>query len=229
MSSDTVTTVLGVDAAARQWLGVLLTDGAYAGAALRPRVSHLLALYPDVTVVGIDIPIGLPIAGSRPADREARRFVGPARAASVFLTFPAEVLSAVSYEAACAVALDLVGEKPSQQAWGLRHRIAEVAALAGSHGRIVEVHPEVSFRALKGTPLLFSKHSWSGIAERRCLLQEAGIVLPDDLPGGERAGSDDVVDAAVAAWSAWRVAEGRAKTLPEVPSADPADGGVIRF
>jgi predicted RNase H-like nuclease len=54
-------------------------------------------------------------------------------------------------------------------------------------------------------------------------------VLPDDLPGGARAAPDDVVDAAVAAWSALRVAEGRSKTLPEVPPSDREFGGVIHY
>jgi predicted RNase H-like nuclease len=105
-----------------------------------------------------------------------------------------------------------------------------VADIAASDHRIVEVHPEVSFRALKGEPLRYpKKDSWSGGAERRALLGGAGIFISDELPGGERAAPDDVVDAAAAAWSAMRVAEGKSSTLPEEPSRDPADGGVINY
>jgi hypothetical protein len=40
---------------------------------------------------------------------------------------------------------------------------------------------------------------------------------------------DDVVDAAVAAWSAMRVAAGVSLTMPPSPSGDPASGGVIHY
>ncbi|HEY5434198.1 MAG TPA: DUF429 domain-containing protein, partial [Candidatus Limnocylindrales bacterium] len=86
---------------------------------------------------------------------------------------------------------------------------------------------EVSFRALRGEPLRYSKHTWSGIAERRTLLATVGVLLPDDLPGGGHAAPDDVVDAAAAAWSAMRVAQSRSSTLPAEPSGHPGDGGVI--
>ena len=222
-------TVLGVDAAAGAWFAVVLIEGRFAGADLQPSVAALLDRHPEASVVAIDIPIGLPIGRARPADTAAQAFVGAARAASVFRTFPVEVLRAESYAEAAATAKRLLGAAISQQSWGLRMRIEEVGRIAQSDPRLVEVHPEVSFRALNGAPLRYSKHSWSGVHERRDLLARAGIVLPDDLPGGARAAPDDVVDAAVAAWSALRVAEGRSKTLPEVPPSDREFGGVIHY
>lgn len=63
-----------------------------------------------------------------------------------------------------------------------------------------------------------SKHTWAGIEERRRLLVVAGIELPSDLGGaGARAGVDDVVDAAAAAWTVRRFAEERARRLPLEP------------
>ncbi len=44
-----------------------------------------------------------------------------------------------------------------------------------------------------------------------------GIVIPDQLGPAGQAGADEVLDAAAAAWTAWRVATGIAKGLPEVP------------
>jgi predicted RNase H-like nuclease len=174
------------------------------------------------------MPIGLPVGRTRPADSAARRFVGGERAASVFPTFPREVLMAKTYEAALEAARRL-GTGLSKQAYALSDRIVEVADLAATDTRVVEVHPEVSFRAMKGTPLRYSKHTWSGLAERRTLLASVGILLHDDLTGGERAAPDDVVDAAAAAWSALRIAEARSATLPAEPSGDPAEGGVIHY
>ena len=221
--------VLGVDAAAGEWLGILLVDGYFAGADLQPTVSALLARFPGVEVVGVDIPIGLPSGRPRPADIAAREFVGAERAPSVFSTLPAEVLNAPTYPAATKVAVRLLGKSLSRQSYALASRIAKVADLAAQDSRIREVHPEVSFREMKGTPLRYSKRSWSGIAERRALLASMGILLPDNLPGSDRAAPDDVVDAAAAAWSALRIAEGRSATLPARPSHDPADGGVIHY
>ena len=223
------TKVLGVDAAAGGWIGVLLLDGYFAGADLQPTIAALLGMFPDVSVIGVDIPIGLPVGQGRPADTAARAFVGSERASSVFSTLPAEVLVAPTYAEAAAIAVRILGKSLSRQSYALGDRIFEVAEVVASDDRIVEVHPEVSFRALRGEPLRYSKHTWSGIAERRALLTAAGILLPDDLPGGGRAAPDDVVDAAVAAWSAMRVALGRSSTLAAEPSSDPDDGGVIHY
>jgi predicted RNase H-like nuclease len=223
------TRVLGVDAAAGGWLGVLLLDGYFAGADLQPTIAALLRTFPDVAVIGVDIPIGLPVGRGRPADTAARAFVGPERASSVFSTLPAEVLVAPTYAEAAKTAVRILGKSLSHQSYALGDRIFEVAEIAGSDHRIIEVHPEVGFRALRGEPLRYSKHTWSGITERRTLLAAAGILLPDDLPGGGHAAPDDVVDAAVAAWSAMRVAQSRSSTLPAEPSGDPGDGGVIHY
>lgn len=221
--------VLGIDAAAGEWFAVLLVDGYFAGADLQPSVSALLTRFAGVEVVAIDMPIGLPVGQSRPADAAARAFVGPERAASVFSTPPAEVLAAATYAEAVEIARRLLGMGISRQTYALRDCIFEVAGIARSDDRIVEVHPEVSFRALNGAPLRYSKHSWSGITERRALLSSVGILLPDDLPSGGRVAPDDVVDAAVAAWSAMRVAEGSSSTLPTEPPDDPSLGGVIHY
>jgi len=77
-----------------------------------------------------------------------------------------------------------------------------------------EVHPEVSFRAIAGHHLAWPKTSWNGFHERVELLQQAGIEIPPSISDLGNAGSDDVLDAAAAAWSAGRIAEGTATSLP---------------
>ena len=81
-----------------------------------------------------------------------------------------------------------------------------------------EVHPEVSFSLLAGAPILASKATWAGLEARRAVLATAGIVVPADLGDAGRAGPDDVLDAAVVAWSARRIARGR-------PGASPTSRG----
>jgi predicted RNase H-like nuclease/predicted enzyme related to lactoylglutathione lyase len=172
------------------------------------------ALLVDASVVAIDIPIGIPEEGERPADEAARRFVGP-RASSVFSTPPRPVLEAGTYEEARRVAREATGKSISAQSYALRRRILEVDEYAREDDRVIEVHPEVSFRELAHRPLL-SKHRSDGLAERRALLEEAGIDVPAAVP---RIGEPDLLDATVAAWTAKRYALGEALPLPRNPSA----------
>jgi predicted RNase H-like nuclease len=85
--------------------------------------------------------------------------------------------------------------------------------------RVHEVHPELSFAVLAGEPLAFAKRTWNGQRERIRLLRSAGVKIPDRLDAGLVA-ADDVLDAAVTAWSATRIARGEHVTVP----ADPRPG-----
>jgi predicted RNase H-like nuclease len=80
-------------------------------------------------------------------------------------------------------------------------------------GRIIEVHPEASFRELSGAPLEASKKTYNGLMLRMLLLEKAGIRIPHQLEIG-RVNVDDVLDAAAAAWSAHRYANRTAHSIP---------------
>jgi len=84
---------------------------------------------------------------------------------------------------------------------------------------------------MKGSYLDYSKKSWNGQMERRALLATQGSVLPDQLD--ESAGKvpvDDILDAAAAAWTAWRCVRGWGKALPESDSRPSlTDRGLIWF
>ena len=168
------------------------------------------ALIVDANVIAVDIPIGIPAEGARPADTEARRFVGP-RSSSVFTTPIRPVLQAPTYAEARRVATELTGRSVSAQTYGIARRILEVDEYAQQDKRVIEVHPEVSFREFAKRPLE-SKHRTQGLAERRALLVEAGIELPASVP---RVAEPDLLDATAAAWSARRYARGEAVPLPE--------------
>jgi predicted RNase H-like nuclease len=168
------------------------------------------ALRVDADVVAVDIPIGVPEAGPRRADQAARRFVGP-RASSVFTTPVRAALEAPSYGEACRIASERTGKAISRQSYALRRRILEIEEYARTDERVIEVHPEVSFSELAHRPLL-SKHRADGLAERRVLLEGAGIELPTSA---RRIAEPDLLDATAAAWSARRYARGEAAPLPE--------------
>lgn len=200
--------VIGIDACRGKWLALVIENGRFSEAVLAGDASALVQRWPEAAAVGIDVPIGLPEEPWRDADRAARQFVGERRN-SVFPTFPIEVFEAATYDESKAYCTERGWPKPSVQSFGMRHRILEIAPLAAIDERVFEVHPEVSFRELLGRTLA-PKSTAVGVAERRLALAEAGIDLPD-LPYP----TDDVLDAAVAAWSAARYASGAALPLPE--------------
>lgn len=203
---------LGVDAARGGWIAVALEDGRFADAALERRFPVLLERFREAAVIGVDVPIGLPETGERRrADTAARGVVG-ARRASVFFTPARAALEAATYREARTVA-----PSTSAQGWALRTAILDVDRVRDP--RVREVHPEVSFAVLAGGPLAFAKRTWNGHRERLELLRRAGIEIPDHLDAGLVA-ADDVLDAAVAAWTATRIARGEHVTIP----ADPAPG-----
>lgn len=171
-----------------------------------------------IAVVGIDIPIGLPDRGRRRADVLARQAIGRLRS-SVFMTPVREALEASDHRTASERNRTLAGEGVSIQAFGLRPKLLQVDRWVRQAAcRVVEVHPEVGFAELAGAPLDVGKRTWAGMDLRRRLLGDSGIVLDTDLgPAGRRAGVDDVLDAAVAAWSARRVARGEAVARPDPP------------
>jgi predicted RNase H-like nuclease len=203
-----VSAVAGADACSGGWVAIVVTDGEFADSLFAPTFAQLLGKLGGAAAIGVDIPIGLPSEGVRAADIAARAFVGPRRS-SVFPTPPRVALVATSYAEARRLLPSL-----SAQSFALGKKILEVEAAL--EGRVFEVHPEVSFAALAGRHLQYSKRSWNGQMERRRLLVEAGLELPDELSAG-RAAADDVLDAAIAAWSAARKARGEAATLPPDP------------
>jgi predicted RNase H-like nuclease len=200
--------VAGVDLA-RGALAVVVLEGDRVVETFRCD-SFAEALLVDAAVVAIDIPIGIPDSGTREADVAARRFVGP-RASSVFTTPVRPVLEAGTYAQARSVATQLTGRSISAQAYALRRRILEIDEYAHDDERVIEVHPEVSFHELARRPLL-SKRGTDGLAERRALLEEAGIDLPATAP---RIAEPDLLDATICAWTARRYARGEAVPLPQ--------------
>jgi predicted RNase H-like nuclease len=210
-----------VDACPAGWIGVVLHEGAFTQAVVAASFRELVAAIPSASIVAVDIPIGLPANGWRTADIEARRFLR-GRSSSVFATPPRAAVEASTYEEANRICRSLTGQGLSRQAWALAPKILDVDRCRTELGAsLVEIHPEVSFRALAGRPLAAGKRTWAGYVERRSLLDAAGIVVPADIgPAGLRAAVDDVLDATVAAWSAKRIASGNARSLPNPPERD---------
>jgi len=165
--------------------------------------------------------IGLVSSGHRPPDKAAKAFLG-AHGSRVFETPPRSVLNELTYAAALARLRENEGRGLSAQSYALREKIFEVDACVESDPRIREVHPEISFTALAESPLR-PKKTPSGFDQRARLLRKSGIWLSPDAFELKGVGADDVLDAGAAAWSARRIANGAARSLPTALEVDERD------
>jgi predicted RNase H-like nuclease len=215
--------VVGVDACRGGWVAVALTDGVVSGLDTAASLGEVIT--GSAAAVGIDMPLGLLESGWREADRQARLLLGPRRS-SVFAIPPRAVWMQPDYADANRLCRELTGKGFSVQAWNLRPKLLEANSFLATSGYpLFEVHPELAFASLGGEPLALSKHTAPGRELRRELLAGAGILVPGmprvpGMPGVPGVPTADVLDAAAAAWSAQRIATGRAATIPNPPECD---------
>lgn len=218
---------VGVDACKTGWVAVWVADGRL-HARFHKTFGELAAAYPHVACIAVDLPIGLTAAGPRACDKAARALLGPPRDSSVPPAPDPRLLTVADFAAATARSLALTQKGVSRQVFNTFPRVVEVDDLMTPllQTWIVEMHPEVSFRAMAGgTPMAHSKSTPAGYEERREHLAHAlGIRMPatklesrDLVP---KAAPDEVLDATAAFWTAQRVADGLAERLPETPELD---------
>jgi predicted RNase H-like nuclease len=218
-------TFVGVDGCKHGWVAIELSNRGFQRARTFATFAELFAACEYAKVIAVDIPIGL-VDRDRTADTAARDYL-VGQASCVFPSPPRAALSADSYEAATAIARRVSERGLSRQSYALFEKIREVDAFIDDT-RIHEVHPEVSFRVLNGdVALLHRKKTWGGAHLRRRRLVEEGIVVPDDLGEVDQVGVDDILDAAIAAWSARRIAHGKARSFPATPTQQDASGRMI--
>jgi predicted RNase H-like nuclease len=172
----------------------------------------------DMAILAIDIPIGL-LDGSRAFDKAARKLLGHKRGTSVFAAPCRASLSAKNHAAASATTLRITGRGLSQQAWGIAAKIKQVddAITPACQKWVFEVHPEVCFWALAGgRPMAHRKKKKSGVEERLELLRAVFRDIERHLQNRPASvGRDDLLDAAVTAWTAQRIHKGEAQRVCE--------------
>ena len=172
--------------------------------------------------LAVDVPVGLSEDGRREADYAARARIG-ARRSSVFPPPPRFALDVPEYATANALSRARFSRGLQKQTFNILPKIREADACLtpAMQERVVESHPEVTFWALAGDePLAHSKHTDEGLEERLRLLE--GVYAPRirDLRPPRGAARDDLYDACVLAWTASRIADGKAVHLPSRPQRD---------
>ena len=213
--------VLGVDGCPAGWVGALLRGSSYdvlVAADIKSLVERARAISPDMTVLGIDIPIGLPDDRTRATDRLARQRLPVVRKSSVFPTPSRASVAETTHAEASSANRAAVGVGLSIQAFRLVPKILDVDAYVGSEPgvTVLEVHPEVSFAEIDPRCVTLSKRSVEGAAARAAALRSVGLEPPSYVRGQGYA-ADDLLDACVVAWTARRYADGTAYSLPDPP------------
>jgi predicted RNase H-like nuclease len=207
-------TVAGVDGCRDGWVIAQADadDGALIDVAVVPSFVEVARLLDhDVEMIAVDMPIGLPEAGARACDREARRLLGPRRS-TVFPAPPRALLDSTDYHHALARKRAIDGSGLSKQTYFLLPKIAEIDAALTPVGQesVVEAHPELAFLRLMGTPLL-SKHTDAGLQQRLDLVEQ--VLHDQQVPLARPARIDDVLDAIVLTVTARALLSGTAQRL----------------
>jgi predicted RNase H-like nuclease len=216
--------VAGVDGTPGGWAVVMMRAGR---SAIRKvaALSSILDGTTDFDVIAIDVPIGLLDAyevGGRACDRAARKFLGKGRRNSVFPAPVRPVLAATSWDDACARSRASAphGKALTRQTFAILPKIREVDELLQTRPElrevVREVHPEVCFRELVGKPMEHRKASILGREERMRALARSFSELHLAEKWGRDQGLpiEDIMDAAVACWSALRLVAGKGRSLP---------------
>mgnify|MGYP003673968155 CR=1 FL=1 len=216
--------VLGVDGCPAGWLGVFrdLAGTQPPRHRIFASFAEILATPESPRVIAVDMPIGLldqSVKGGRVCEQLARaRLKG--RTSSVFSSPCRPALDGQTHAEASALNFAHGGLKLSAQAFNIMARIAEVDAVMAPIlcDRVFETHPELAFAALRGAPMAHNKKTLPGRHERLAVLGsrgfDPGFFEPHPYTR-KQAVPDDLVDAAICALVAERIAKGQAICLPE--------------
>ena len=225
---------VGVDWCPSGWLSVGLSGNCEYELKTFPKFGELLAYYETAKLMLVDIPIGLPDKREeRPGDIEAKSLLGP-RKSSVFR---APTRSALDHlrrnpkdkEGASNIQFQITGESIKRESFGIMPMIAEVDSLLPHETlEVREVHPEVCFWALNDGPMpRDSKRKLKGVEKRIQLLKERWPETEKIIEASYSKvfmryfNSDDLLDALVAAVTAYKGYPNDLQTLPKIPPKDP--------
>ena len=214
-----VVRAIGIDGCPGGWVCATRT-----GVHVVSNLAEVFAHLDDSTLVGVDMPIGLPTTGVRTSDRHARAFLTK-RASTIFSTPPRDLIDFVDYAVANTTSKERHGRGIAKQAFHLFRRIRELDNMMSPEleDRVVEVHPECSFREMSGE-LLPSKHTPLGLAQRRQAIRERFGDVPERLRGAK---PDDILDAYAVLWSTERFARGEHITLGSTDGDERDERGLV--
>ncbi|MBN9673437.1 DUF429 domain-containing protein [Roseibium aggregatum] len=224
------TWVAGVDGCKGGWVAVLrnLNDPDSPELHLFSTFAGLLTFKPELTVIAVDMPIGLPDRigpNGRGPEKAARGHLGM-RQSSVFTVPSRTAVYEDDYRQACETSLETSEppKKVSKQCFYLFPKIREIDALMTPdvEERVYEVHPELAFWRLNGEAEMSlpkkvkSRANGPGLDQRRDLLVSKGLSGNFlDHPPPKGCGRDDLLDAAANSLIAERIFKEEAEPFPK--------------
>lgn len=215
--------VVGVDGCRGGWVAMVWDiERGSIEPEIHTTLKGLIDCHADAGAIGIDILIGLSDTGIRQCDIQARRKLGRSRSSSVFPPPLYGILDALTFEEAQRRSVAKIDKGTTQQCFAIFDKIKEAndTIKPEIQDRVFEVHPEVSFWALAGRPMVHAKKDEPGYDERRAQLQVVTDMTfrtrKEAFKWARPAKPDDLLDAVVAAWTARRVVEGVEGRLPGV-------------
>jgi predicted RNase H-like nuclease len=242
-----MTLVAGLDGCRGGWAAVLLDDDA--ANARAERIGALSELFERASIpqiIAIDMPIGLPERiglNGRAPERLVRPLLGarqssvfsiPSRAA-VYASLDEAIPEAERYRHCCGIARSTseAAKAVAKQCFHIFPKIIEVDTLLRARSdlmlRVHECHPEVTFWAMNGRAVLTEPKKVKnqpfppGLELRRRLLRAQGFperAIEAATAKSLRVGPDDLIDACATAWTALRIASGKAMCFPDPPERD---------
>jgi len=193
-------------------------------------IEKLWQIHKDVSLILIDIPIGLPFNEPRACDLEARKLLGKGKTSCVFPPPCREAAAAKNYKQACETNQTVLGKKISLQTWYISKKIKQVddflLANPQAKQKIRETHPEACFWALAGgRAMQFSKKKKQGFEERLDLLKKVFPPAESIVDAAmqkfmrKEVARDDILDSIAATIVACSPVSSLA-TVPEIPDKD---------
>jgi predicted RNase H-like nuclease len=227
---------LGVDARGRgAFTGVEIGEHGYRRAVELDRVEATFEHGVDAAAIAFDVPIGHDDpngerGGERACEQAMRELLGEAAFEERVLAYPPPVVfeEASTFPSARDRCEAEGWPRLAKPIFFARERLEALERRAVNDSRVVEVHPELSFAVLNrqqggSGPLEHYGEGWAAANERLELFQAAGL-SPETTLDEANAHPRSVLDAAIAAWTARRVAQGEARVFPEQPPSDPRTG-----
>lgn len=222
--------VAGIDGTRRGWVVVTYADGvtaAFGAATINEALQRLEA----ASYVAVDMLIGFldaAVPGGRECERLGRRMLGR-RASSIFSSPCRAALACPDHPSASRTNRESSphGLGLSRQAHAIFPKMREIDAIVTPdlQERLFEIHPELCFvemALIENVEAPAGKKTSAGVEQRMALLEAVGFAASSlcDHRRSWGASRDDVLDAAAAAWTALRRAQGLARFLPHTPPTD---------
>ena len=198
-------TFAGIDGCKAGWLLITYKSGSYTWNLL-PEISQLPLKLNDSARVFIDMPIGLPSKNYPRTIEKVLRDELENRRSTVFNVPAKQSVYESNRQKAKALNIEILGKSLSEQSLNIKSKIQEVDLFLNDKPNdlvLIESHPELCFKYLKGSVLQTKKSEKSGIEERLKILKKydtACSMIYENIFKNtlrKQVKSDDIVDALV--------------------------------